>query len=106
VNQEDIPENTCYRAKNMASTYHWSSQFRTTSLKCPQCQVSSWPELGTGGSDLTPSSLRIRSGEQPGHCYHAGAGQGPWNLNDIASGLPCLALPRLPRSFRLRWKRE
>lgn len=62
VNWEDVPENTCQRAKNMVSSYHRSSQFRTTSLKCPQCQVPHWAELETGGSDRTPSSLRIMSG--------------------------------------------
>lgn len=82
MNWEDVPENTCCGAKNMVNSYHRSNRFRTAFLKCPQCQVPRWAELGTGGSDLTPSSLRIRSGEQSdlriySHCYHAGAGEMP-----------------------------
>lgn len=39
VNQEDVPENTCTRAKNRVRSYHRFRSAQHNSLRRPMCQI-------------------------------------------------------------------
>ena len=46
VNQEDVPESACIRAKNKVRSYQGFSPAQINCPRCPRCQAPSWAVLG------------------------------------------------------------